>query len=162
MVPDLSETDLAYRCSLPKVRKCSLRDIRSSLARSRITVSLDEILKYLSRHSPVVTTYGTCCGRIIVAKNWKYCPFDGAALLDGQPVTLRSRIQDAEQTGMTDYLDQLDAPADPESRPTMNWNMKKLRLAATAVQLTGRSKLTKAELVAALNELDGPAALFDF
>jgi len=81
----------------------------------------------------------------------------------GEPVTLRSRIQDAEQTGMTDYLDGLDAPAEPadnESRPSLNWTMKKLRLLATAQQLVGRSKMTKAELVESLR--DGNEALFDF
>lgn len=55
-----------------------------------------------------MTTYGRCCGRSIVAKNWKFCPFDGAPLLDGQPVTLRSRITDAEQRGMDEFLDGLD------------------------------------------------------
>lgn len=47
-----------------------------------------------------MTTYGKCCGRVIVAKNWKFCPFDGTPLLNGQPVTLRERIS----TGMLDTI----------------------------------------------------------
>lgn len=161
----MSDEKMAYRCGVRRMSQCPSRDIRPILARSRLNgrrIGLDEVFKYLSRHSiGQMTSYGKCCGRTIVAKNWKYCPFDGAPLLDGQPVTLRSRIQDAEQTGMTDYLDRLDAPANP-SRPTMAWTMKKLRLLATSIQLVGRSKLSKPELVEAIRAHQGNEPLLDF
>ncbi len=69
----------------------------------------------------------------------------------GQPVTIAAKIR--EPTGMTEHLERLD------NSPSMNWTMKKLRLAATKIQLDGRSKMTKAELVSALSS---KTALFDF
>jgi len=98
-----------------------------------------------------MTGYGTCCDRRIVAMNWKFCPFCGGDLIAGFKVPLRAKIA----TGMDEYLTGLDT-----SGPSMNWSMKKLRLLATAQQLTGRSKMTKAELVESLR--DGNEALFDF
>lgn len=73
-----------------------------------ISQRLDTV-KYLSRHlTDRMTSYGRCCDKVIVAKNWKFCPHCGGPLLDGEPVTLRDRISDAEQRGMDEFLGDLD------------------------------------------------------
>lgn len=148
MVLDLSISQMAYRCGVPRLRQCESDHTESRLERIGV-VRLDEVFKYLSRHRiESMTGYGKCCGRLIVAQNWLHCPFCGGALLGGQPVKLRTRIADAEQTTMTDHLDRLDV-----NKPTMNWSMKRLRALATMNQLVGRSKLTKAQLVEQLRSL---------
>jgi len=161
MVSDRPQTHLAYRCSVPTLRQCESSHVRPRLARVGV-IRLDEVFKYLSRHRiNYMTGYGKCCGRLIVAQNWLHCPFCGGDLLGGFPITLRSRIEDAEQTGMDDFLTGLDEASNP-SRPSMNLSMKKLRLIATTIQLTGRSKMTKPELLAAILAKQDQGALFDF
>lgn len=143
---------------------CKVWQLQPSPCRSRSeplvrrVASLDEILKYVSRLNPVriMTGYGKCCGRRIVAQNWKHCPFCGRDLIAGFIVPLRQQIE----TGMDVYLSDLERTEilDTPSRPTMNWNMKRLRLEATKRQIVGRSKMSKADLVEALKALP----LFDF
>ncbi len=121
MVSDMQDETVASELHLRKVWQLQSPPCRSgSKPPLRRVAGLDEIITYLSRHHQTVTTYGTCCGRIIVAKNWKFCPFDGTPLLDGQPVTLRSRIDDAEQRGMTEYLDDLDGQGDQDDQDDHN------------------------------------------
>ncbi len=102
-----------------------------------------------------MTGYGKCCGRRIVAMNWNFCPFCGEDLIAGFKVPLRAKIAEA-QTTMSDHLDRLDGKV----KASMNWTMKKLRLAATSSQLAGRSKMSKPELVEALTS--DSEALYDF
>lgn len=110
---------MAHRCSVQRVRQCESSHLRPKLARIGIGKrGLDEVFKYLSRHRlNHMTGYGKCCGRLIVAQNWLHCPFCGGDLLGGQPVSLRTRIADAEQTGMDDYLGVLEGAPDVPSRP---------------------------------------------
>jgi len=107
MVPDMSNETMAQKCNMRQVRQCQSNHLRPRLARIGVN-RLDAVFKYLSRHRiDYMTGYSKCCGRRIVAQNWLHCPFCGGDLLGGYPVTLRSRIEDAEQTTMTDHLDQL-------------------------------------------------------
>lgn len=102
MVPNLSWKTLAYGLHMLRMRQS-----QSCSRTGRILpIHTDRIVKYASRHwSRQMTGYGRCCGKLIVAMNWKFCPHCGSKLLDGYPETIRDQIN-REPTGMADLLDQ--------------------------------------------------------
>ncbi len=111
MVRNLPWQTLAYGLRLLNLRKsqyCGRTGRILPISTGRIVVHCLDTLKYESRlSSGQMTGYGRCCDHLIVAKNWKFCPYGGCPLLDGEPVTLRERIS----TGMNDALYRPDGTA---------------------------------------------------
>jgi len=101
--------------------------------------------------------------------NWEYCPFCGGPIAAGYPVSLRTRIADAEQTTMTEHLDRLDAKTAPDVLFYDKMTVKQLRIVAKHLELKGYSKWNKATLLTNVNmvfdaqpALRNALPLFDF
>lgn len=147
MVPHLPWKNLAYGLHLLRLRQSQ----HCSRVGRILPISTGRIVIYASRHSgTLMTSYGKCCGRTIVAKNWKFCPFDGTPLSDGQPVTLRERISTGMDRSLPDNrLDDTTSQTDIRSfsLDLVKKTVVQLRAIAKDVGVTNAKKYSKAQLV---------------